>query len=91
MPSEIKKYIPYLNRQIKIVQPKLILALGKVAGKSLIEKDISVQEMRDKIFDYNGIPLKITYHPETLLRNQNLKKLAWDDFKWVKNLSLIHI
>ena len=85
LPSEIEKYIPYLNRQIKIIQPKLILALGKVAGKSLIGKDISVQEMRDKIFDYNGIPLKITYHPETLLRNQNLKKLAWDDFKWVKN------
>ena len=85
LPSEIEKYIPYLNRQIKIIQPKLILALGKVAGKSLIGKDISVQEMRDKVFDYNGIPLKITYHPETLLKNQNLKKLAWDDFKWVKN------
>ena len=83
--SEIEKYIPYLNRQIKIIQPKLILALGKVAGKSLIGRDISLQEMRDKIFDYNGIPLKITYHPETLLKNQNLKKLAWDDFKWVKN------
>ena len=85
LPSEIKKYIPYLNRQIKVIQPKLILALGKVAGKSLIGKDISIREMRGKIFDYNGIPLKITYHPETLLRNQNLKKLAWDDFKWVKN------
>ena len=83
--SEIEKYIPYLNRQIKIIQPKLILALGKVAGKSLIRRDISLQEMRNKIFDYNGIPLRITYHPETLLRNQNLKKLAWDDFKWVKN------
>ena len=83
--SEIQKYIPYLNRQIKIIQPKLILALGKVAGKSLIGKDISLQEMRDKIFDYNGIPLRITYHPETLLRNQNLKKLAWSDFKWIKN------
>ena len=85
LPSEIIKYIPYLNRQIKVIQPKLILALGKVAGKSLIGKDISFREMRGKIFDYNGITLKITYHPETLLRNQNLKKLAWDDFKWVKN------
>ena len=83
--SEIEKYIPYLNRQIKIIQPKLILALGKVAGKSLIGRDLSLQEMRGKIFDYNGIPLRITYHPETLLRNQSLKKLAWDDFKWVKN------
>ena len=85
MRSEIEKYIPYLNRQIKIIQPKLILALGRVAGKSLIGRDLSLQEMRDKNFDYNGIPLKITYHPETLLRNQTLKKLAWDDFKWVKN------
>ena len=83
--SEIEKYIPYLNQQIKIIQPKLILALGKVAGKSLIGRDIPLQEMRNKIFDYNGIPLRITYHPETLLRIQNLKKLAWDDFKWVKN------
>ena len=83
--SEIQKYIPYLNRQIKIIQPKLILALGKVAGKSLIGKDIPLQEMRNEIFDYNGIPLRITYHPETLLRNQNLKKLAWSDFKWIKN------
>ena len=83
--SEIEKYIPYLNRQIKIIQPKLILALGKVAGKSLIGIDISLQEMRGEIFDYNGIPLRITYHPETLLTNQTLKKLAWDDFKWVKN------
>ena len=46
---------------------------------------MSLQEMRGKIFDYNGIPLRITYHPETLLRNQILKKSAWDDFKWVKN------
>ena len=83
--SEIEKYIPYLNRQIKIIQPKLILALGKVAGKSLIGSDISLQEMRGEIFDYNGIPLRITYHPDTLLRNPILKRLAWDDFKWVKN------
>ena len=85
LPSEIEKYIPYLNRQIKIIQPKLILALGKVAGKSLIGKDLSLQNMRKKTYNYNGIPLRISYHPETLLRNQILKKLAWDDFKWVKN------
>ena len=85
LPSEIEKYIPYLNRQIKIIQPKLILALGKVSGKSLIGRDMSLQEMRDTTFDYSGIPLRITYHPETLLKNQNLKKFAWEDFKWVKN------
>tara|TARA_Y100000591_G_scaffold73796_1_gene61392 strand:+ start:177 stop:848 length:672 start_codon:yes stop_codon:yes gene_type:complete len=85
LPSEIEKYIPYLNRQIKIIKPKLILALGKVAGKSLIGKDIPLQEMRNTIYDYNSIPLRITYHPETLLKNQSLKKIAWDDFKRVKS------
>lgn len=85
LPSEIEKYIPYLNRQIKIIQPKLILALGKVAGKSLIGRDISLRQMRETIFDYDGFPVKITYHPETLLRNQNLKKFAWKDFKWIMN------
>tara|TARA_B100000900_G_C20375097_1_gene632078 strand:- start:39 stop:710 length:672 start_codon:yes stop_codon:yes gene_type:complete len=85
LPSEIEKYIPYLNRQINIIEPKIILALGKVAGKSLIRKDRSLQEMRNKTYDYNGIPLIITYHPQTLLSNQNLKKLVWDDFKRVKN------
>ena len=84
LPSEIEKYIPYMKRQINIIKPKLILALGKVAGKSLVEKEISLQKMRDTIFDYNGVPLKITYHPESLIKNQNLKKFAWDDFKWVK-------
>jgi len=85
LPSEIEKYIPYLQKQIKIIKPKLIVALGKVAGKSLIGKDISIEEMRDVTFDYYGIPLRITYHPEVLLSNQNLKRFAWDDFKWVKN------
>ena len=64
LPSEIAKYIPYLQQQIKIIQPKLILALGKVAGKSLIERDIPLKEMRDTTFYYNGVPLRITYHPE---------------------------
>ena len=85
LPSEIEKYIPYLQKQIKIIKPRLILALGKIAGKSLTKKDIPLKEMRDDTFDYYGIPLRVTYHPEALLRNQNLKKFAWDDFKWIKS------
>ena len=41
--------------------------------------------MRDQTYYYDGIPLRVTYHPAALLRNQNLKKFAWDDFKWVKS------
>ena len=83
--SEIETCIPYLKKQIEIIRPKLIVALGKVAGKSLTGEDISLKEMRDTTYSYNGIPLKVTYHPAALLRNQSLKIFAWDDFKWVKS------
>ena len=85
LPSEIEKCIPYLNEQIKIIRPKLIVALGKVAGKSLTGKDLTLKEMRDTTYFYDGIPVKVTYHPAALLRNQSLKKFAWEDFKWIKS------
>ena len=85
LPSEVEKCRPYLKRQIEIVRPKLIIALGKVAGKCLTGKDIPLNKMRGKTYDYDGIPLRVTYHPAALLRNQNLKKFAWDDFKWVRS------
>ena len=85
LPSEIETCIPYLKKQIEIIRPKLIVALGKVAGKSLTGEDISLKEMRDTTYSYNGIPLKVTYHPAALLRNQSLKIFAWDDFKWIKS------
>ena len=85
LPSEIEKCSPYLKEQIKIIKPKLIVALGKVAGKYLIGKDLPLKEMRGVTHYYHGIPSIVTYHPAALLRNQSLKKPAWDDFKWVKN------
>ena len=85
LPSEIEKCIPYLKKQIEIIRPKLILAMGKVAGKSLTGKDTSIKEMRNTDYNYNGILLRVTYHPAALLRNQSLKKFAWEDFKWVKS------
>jgi len=85
LPSEIEKCIPYLKKQIEIIRPKLIVALGKVAGQSLTGENISLKEMRDTTYSYNGIPLRVTYHPAALLRNQSLKIFAWDDFKWIKS------
>ena len=89
LPSEIKKCSPYLQEQIKIIKPKLIVALGKVAGKYLVGKDLPLKEMRGITHDYHGIPSIVTYHPAALLRNQSLKKLAWDDFKWVKSQIIV--
>ena len=72
--SEVKKCEPYLIEQISQIQPKLIVALGRVAGKTLLKMDVPLKEMRDKTHDYNGTPLRVTFHPAALLRNSNFKK-----------------
>ena len=85
LPSEVKKCEPYLLRQIKIIKPKIIVALGRVSGKTLLKIDVPLKDMRGKIHNYNGIPLIVTYHPAALLRNPNFKKPAWDDFQWIRD------
>ena len=81
----LKEWEPYLISEIKIIKPRLIVALGKVSGNTLLKMDISLKEMREKIHDYSGIPFKVTYHPAALLRNPNLKKDAWQDFQWIRD------
>ena len=83
--SEIKEWEPYLISEIKIIKPRLIVALGKVSGNTLLKKNTSLKEMRETIHDYFGTPLKITYHPAALLRNPNLKKDAWQDFQLIRD------
>ena len=83
--SEVQECEPYLINQINIINPKLIVALGKIAAKNLIQQDVALEEMRNKTHNYNGIPLRITYHPAALLRNPDLKKDTWEDFKWVRD------
>jgi DNA polymerase len=85
LPSEVKKCEPYLTEQISQIQPKLIVALGRVAGKTLLKMDVPLKEMRDKTHDYNGTPLRVTFHPAALLRNSNFKKPAWIDFQWIRD------
>ena len=86
LPSEIEKCEPYLKEQINLIKPKLIVALGRVAAKTLLNNDLALKEMRLIKHDYHGTPLVATYHPAALLRNQNLKPAAWEDFKWIRNL-----
>jgi len=83
--SEVDKCEPYLLKQVGMIKPKLILALGKVAARTLLKIDIPLKEMRGTMYDYYGTPLKVTYHPSTLLRNPDFKKLAWNDYKWVRD------
>lgn len=84
--SEIDECFPYLQKQIEIINPKLILCLGTTAGNSLLNKKESLTNMRQKIFLYNEIKVVVTYHPAALLRNPNWKYGCWDDVKLLKKI-----
>jgi len=78
-PEEAAACEPYLHRQIDLIRPKLIVALGKVAAANLLASDASVASMRGKVHDYRGTPLIVTYHPAYLLRTLQDKAKAWAD------------
>ena len=78
-PLEVAQCEPYLHRQIELIKPKLIIALGRVAAVNLLKREASVASMRGKVLEYRGIPLIITYHPAYLLRSLPDKAKAWVD------------
>jgi uracil-DNA glycosylase family 4 len=78
-PQEALQCEPYLHRQIDLIKPKLIVALGKVAAANLLATDASVASMRGKVHRYRGTPLVVTYHPAYLLRNLTDKAKSWAD------------
>jgi DNA polymerase len=77
--DEITACLPYLQRQIELIKPKLIVALGKTAATSLLGQDRPLASLRGKLHDYHGIPLVITYHPAYLLRSPMEKAKSWQD------------
>lgn len=77
--DEIEQCEPYLIAQIENIRPRIICALGLTAANTLLRNTLSMAAMREKVFDYHGVPLMVTYHPAALLRNPNWKKPAWDD------------
>ena len=78
-PEEVVPCTPYLQRQIELIQPKLIVALGKVAANELLGKNATLASLRGKVHDCNGIPLIVTYHPAYLLLSPSEKAKAWED------------
>ncbi len=84
--DEVEQCEPYLIHQINLIQPKLIVALGRVAGKTLLNVDNSLKSMRGILHNYHNTPLIVTYHPAALLRNPNWKPEAWKDFKWIRSM-----
>jgi uracil-DNA glycosylase len=79
--DEIAACLPYLYRQIELVNPKVILAMGSTAAQSLLSTKQSLGALRDHIHRFRGIPLVVTYHPAALLRNPNWKRPTWDDVR----------
>ena len=83
--SEINDFLPFLINQIEIINPKIIVGLGKVVGKAFLNTDSRLEDMRKNIHDFNSYPLKISFCLETLLHEPSLKKFAWDDFQFIRD------
>jgi DNA polymerase len=75
---------PYLERQIALLRPKLIVVLGRPAAQTLLQAEVKVGESRGRLFDFRGIPLIVTYHPAYLLRNLPDKAKAWEDLCFMR-------
>ncbi|MBS0485246.1 MAG: uracil-DNA glycosylase [Proteobacteria bacterium] len=84
--SEARQCEPYLTRQIALIKPKLIVALGKVAAQNLLNCDDSISSLRGKVHRYSGIPLIVTYHPAYLLRSLPDKAKAWKDLCFARSV-----
>ncbi|MBN1291108.1 MAG: uracil-DNA glycosylase [Candidatus Latescibacteria bacterium] len=83
-PVEIECCEPILVRQIELIRPTIICALGRIAGQTLLRSKSSLGALRGKIHDYHGVKLMVTYHPAALLRNPNWKPQAWGDLKFLR-------
>jgi DNA polymerase len=78
-PEELAQCEPFLIRQVALVQPKIILAMGRFAVQSLLRSSEPIGRLRGRVHHYQGVPLIVTYHPAYLLRNLEDKAKAWDD------------
>lgn len=77
--EEVMQCDPFLKRQVELIKPRLIIALGKFAAQSLLKSENTIASMRGKLHDYQGVPVIVTYHPSYLLRSPSDKAKAWED------------
>jgi DNA polymerase len=84
-PDEVAACRDYLDRQIALVRPRVLVALGRVAAQTLLGNDAPIGRMRGQWYQVQGIPTMVTYHPAALLRNQALKRPTWEDMQQVRD------
>lgn len=83
-PDEIATCEPFLQQQLKIIQPKILCVLGRCAAQTLLKTTTPISKLRGRFYDYHGIKLMPTYHPAYLLRNPEDKRLVWQDMQMVQ-------
>jgi uracil-DNA glycosylase len=87
-PEEVAACLPYLMRQIELLQPRLMLAVGRIAAQNLLSTDLSLGRLRGKVHHFGELntPLIVTYHPAYLLRTPADKSKAWEDLKFARSV-----
>ena len=85
-PDEVRACSPYLIRQIELIKPKVILALGTFSAQTLLETKIPIGKLRGQIHQYHGVPVVVTYHPAALLRNPAWKRPTWEDVQLARRI-----
>jgi len=85
-PDEIEACTPYLIRQLELIQPKVIVALGTFAAQTLLNSKTPIGKLRGEVHRYHGIPVVVTYHPAALLRNPAWKRPTWEDVQLARRI-----
>jgi uracil-DNA glycosylase family 4 len=85
-PDEIKACSPFLMRQLELLQPRVILALGTFAAQTLLQTTTPIGKLRGQVHRYYGVPLIVTYHPAALLRNPSWKRPTWEDVQLARRV-----
>ncbi len=86
LPVEIDACTPFLRRQIELIRPEAILAVGTFSAQFLTGKASPLGRLRGEVYSYQGVPLVVTYHPAALLRNSNWTPATWDDFQLLRQI-----
>ncbi len=86
LPDEVQACQPFLERQLQLIRPRVILALGRFAAQTLLHTTTPISKLRGQVHSFHGVPLIVTYHPAALLRNEAWKRPTWDDVKLARRI-----
>jgi DNA polymerase len=86
LPDEIRQCTPFLQRQIELISPEAILAVGTFSAQFLTARDSPLGRLRGEVYSYSGVPVVVTYHPAALLRNAGWTRATWDDLQLLRQV-----